>query len=96
MNEDNQKKKQQQKVKENFKGAEEKEITLIQYKYEKDVPCSNFINFKKKDKYLISANITEEKEIKVNNHCLRTQRFNKKSDRYQKLIKLKELKPNLF
>lgn len=63
------------KVVQNFKGAEDKEITIIQFK--RNIPCGTFINFKKKKKYLVSANTTNENEIRVNNTCLRTQRFNK-------------------
>jgi hypothetical protein len=83
------------KVKQNIKGATQKEITIIQYKYKKDMPCSSFIHFKKKKNYLISANKTNDNEIKVNRFCLRTQRFDKNSDRYKQLIKLKQTKPNL-
>jgi hypothetical protein len=78
------------KVNRNFKGVEDSEIMLIQYKYEKDMPCGSFIHFKKKKKYLISANKTKDNEIEVDSFCLRTQRFDKNSDRYKQLIKLKK------
>lgn len=76
------------KVKQNLKGTTEKEITIIQYKYKEDMPCGSFIHFEKKKKYLVSANKTKNNEIKVDSFCLRTQRFDKNSDRYKELLKL--------
>ena len=81
------------RVEKNFKGVKESEITLIQYKYKKDMPCGSFIQFEKRKKYLISANKNKDNKIEVDSFCSRTQRFDKNSDRYKQLIKLKKQNP---
>lgn len=80
------------KVETGFKGmADGGEITLVQYEYEKPVPCGGLL-FVKGKKYLVYASKYKD-ELSGDNVCSRTRPFDKKSKDYKELLQLR-LKSN--
>ncbi len=76
------------RVKKNFKGVKDKEITLIQYRSES--PCPG-IYFDKSKKYLVFAYKNEtDNEINDRGICSRSQVFDKDSEDYKELIRLEK------
>jgi hypothetical protein len=71
------------KVETSFKGSGGGEITLVQYEYEKPVPCGE-MRFTKGKKYLVYARKWKD-ELSGGDLCSRTRSFNKKSKDYKEL-----------
>ncbi|HEX8736033.1 MAG TPA: hypothetical protein VF721_11970 [Pyrinomonadaceae bacterium] len=76
------------KVETGFKGVTgDGEITLVQYEYEKPVPCGGLL-FVKGKKYLVYASKYKD-ELSGDDGCSRTREFDKKSKDYRELLQLR-------
>jgi hypothetical protein len=73
------------KIETGFKGvADDGEITLVQYEYEKLPPCAGMF-FTRGNKYLVYA-AKYKNELRGDRGCSRTRHFDRKSKDYKELL----------